>query len=218
MSSPNRLPEALPLPQRDTLSTTFEQVNGRTVMEIGAARQRRLRSIAPRLFSVSLVLNAPQFQQFEYWYQNSIKGGALVFDMQLLDDDNTLVWYTVNIVGQYTYENIGTADTQWLVRITVRSTLPAFSVRDPGTALIGRIDVGTELLGNLSVPFVMRGMVSVGTELQGAIRSQSMRGQINVGTELVGNMNTSSSAAGGDQLREDTSRKEREDGTFQLRE
>lgn len=188
MSSPNRLPEVLPLPQRDSLSATFEQVNSRTEMDLGAPRQRRMRSTAPRHFSVSLLLTAMQFQQFEYWFQNSIKGGSLVFDMQLLDDDNTLVWYTVNVIGEYTYQNVGTASDQWMVRMTVRSKLPSFTTRDSGTELIGRIDVGTELQGNLYVPFTMRGAVSVGTELQGLIRTTAMRGRIDAGADLSGQL------------------------------
>lgn len=212
-----RLPEAIPIPQRDSLTTTFEQSNQQNPFEIGAARSRRTRSLAPRLWTITFIMSLVQFQLFEDWYQNTIKGGSFIFDMQLLDDDDTLVWYTVNIVGEYTYANVGTAYDRWTVTMTVRSRLPSFAVRDPGTAeLRGAITVGTDLTGLLHVPFIMRGAVTVGTELKGLLHANAMRGMITVGTELTGNL--SLTGAGGFELRADGSRELRADGSFELRQ
>jgi len=237
MSSSISIPATLPIPQRDSFSSTYEQPNSRTEMEIGAPRQRRTKSIAPKLFTLTFVMNGTQFQQFEYWYQNSIKGGSLLFDMQLLDDDNTLVWYTVNIVGEYSYANVGTAFDRWTVTMTVRSKLASFAVRNPGTSeLQGVVSAGTELQGAISIPYVMRGAVYVGTELQGLLNSASMRGSISVGTDLSATLGVATTimrgmitvdtslqgtlAATGTnyELREDGSRELREDGSFELRE
>lgn len=160
MSSSIRIPEALPIPDRDSFQATFEDIATRTPMEVGAPRVRRARSLAPELFTLTMDLNLSQYQEFDYWYQNTIRGGESEFDMQLLDDDTTLVWYTVRMIGEYQYQNIGPFLDQWQITMTVRTFKPSFADRPPGTNdLKSGLVMEMTLAGHLSVPYVMRGAI-----------------------------------------------------------
>lgn len=183
MSSPIRLPAIISIPQRDSFTDGFEFANLRTQFEIGAPRSRRMRTLAPRLFSVTFVCDAQQFQEWEYFYQDTIKGGSLPFDILLLDDDNSYVWFTVNTVGDYTYNNVGTAYDRWNVVVALRSKYPSFSTRDPGTSELGGLaSVGADIFGGLHIPYVMKGLSSIDVLLEGKIASDPMRGLITIDT------------------------------------
>jgi alpha-L-arabinofuranosidase B-like protein len=158
-------------------------------MEIGAPRQRRVRSVAPRQFDITIDLDLNQFQTFEYWYQNDVKGGAAKFDIQLLDDDNDLVWYTVQIVGVYQYANVGPLLDQWTVTMTIRTIGESFAVRAPGTDDLRAITVfELTAIGSLHVPYVMRGLASLDLTAKASIGYGKMYGQAYLELTAVGEL------------------------------
>lgn len=187
MSSSIRIPESTPLPDRDTFQSNFESSTKTMPMEIGGARQRRMRSIAPRRWTLKITMSTVQYQEFDYWFQNAINGGASLFDMQLLDDDQTLVWYTVNALDGYGFENVANDADTWIITMTVRSKLPSFTDRVPGTNdLHGDAELGISSAGVLHVPYTMRGAASLGLSAQTRLGSPRMQGRTDMGVVLAG--------------------------------
>lgn len=154
-----RFPADLPLPLKDGYSTEFENTRLRMAMETGAFRQRRNRRKAPRLFDLKWEFSQSQFTEFDKWWQDTIKGGALAFDVQVLDDDAGIVWYTVMPVGgQYKNEVLDHFSENWAVTMRVRALADSFIDRP----------VGTDELHGISTPSVLAtGEMLIGVALSG---------------------------------------------------
>lgn len=154
-----RLPLELPLVTRTSHGDTFEEIRKAFEPEIGVIRRRNRMRVAPRIFDCQLELSQDEYSLFDNWWQDVIKGGERDFDIQLLDDDYTLVWYTVHVIGEYTAEVIDPMD--WRVSFRVKALGDSFGpIRGSGTdELGGRVTVGvSNPLANIRVyaPFYGR--------------------------------------------------------------
>jgi len=142
MPSGIAFPMDLPVVSRPGHGDMFEEIRSSFEPEVGVARRRNRMRVAPRIFDIQLDLSQDEFSIFDYWWQDTILGGEKEFDIQLLNDDNVLVWYTVNVLGEYSADVTKTMD--WIVSFKVRAKLDAFgTIRVPGTdTLAGTADVG----------------------------------------------------------------------------
>jgi hypothetical protein len=150
----------LPIPDREGYSDTFE--DGRSVFEFqaGAVRRRNKYRKSPILVGVQWSLTQTEYTVFDTWHQFTIAGGALEFDIQLLDDDDELVWYTVRGIGQFTYEIL---DPQgplcYCVKWQLRLMEESFGTDRPS---------GTDdLRGSASVGITTSGAILVYTPIRG---------------------------------------------------
>lgn len=132
MSSNLVFPANLPDPLPDY---TELEVESRTQFEseTGYIRRRRRTSTPPRKFELSWVLSTEQLNTFQNWFDDILDNGSRDFDIQLLDDDKSLVWYTVTIPsGNYTSEASSVSD--WLLKLSVQSLDEPFVDRISGSA------------------------------------------------------------------------------------
>lgn len=176
-----RFPIQLPVASRNAHSDTFENSRSNLNMEVGPSRRRNLMRKPARLFSLQWQLSQSEFQIFDLWWQDSIKGGSLQFDLQLLDDDQTLVWYTMTARGEYAAE---VADSLiWIVSLQVRALNDHFGViRAPGTdELRSQVAIGVTTSGALLIPTVLRGRASIGIAAMARLNLPPLRGTATVG-------------------------------------
>lgn len=180
--------ESLPLPERDNFGDTFEEVRRRSPMEIGPVRQRRMRRASPRLFNVTFRLNQQQYTEYDLWFQNDIQGGALPFDIQLLDDDQTYVWYTCYWVSPPTTAVIGSNADMWSVVGVLRARDQSFATRLPGTnELRGSAFVGVDGSAEIVVETALYGLATVGiNNANGRLPNAHMYGLAQVGISNFG--------------------------------
>jgi len=162
MPSAIRTPETLGIPMRNGFGDTYEENRTLFNPEIGASRRRRVMRTSPRLFDVSWTFSQDQFTTFDKWWQEDIKGGIELFDIQLMDDDASVVWFTVRAIGEYSSEVSQT--NVWTVRLRIRAMDLHFgSYRDPGTDNIrGMTSIGVSASGALQVDRVLRGASTIG--------------------------------------------------------
>lgn len=183
MSTGIRFPVDLPPPSREGYGDEFEETRSKFAPEVGAARRRQRTRATPRLFSVQWAFDQDQYQTFDKWWQYVIQGGALPFDIQLLDDDATLTWFTVYFMGDYDAEVVGVMD--WRVRGTLRAIDVTFgTTRAPGTdELLGRAAVGvTAATGKLLITRALRGAANVGLQnAEGHLLLPPLEGEATVG-------------------------------------
>jgi len=182
MATGIRFPADLRVPDRDGYGDTFEEIRSAFEPEIGQVRRRNRMRSAPRVFDLQWVLNQADYQIFDVWWQNTIKGGEQSFDIQLLDDDHTLVWYTVHALGEYKAEVVH--ELEWRVTLRVRALGDNFgSTRPAGTdELKGRAAVGVVRgTGAIKVTRPIRGTTSVGVTASGRLAFPAMRGSTTVG-------------------------------------
>lgn len=117
----------------DGYTNTREETRVRVAMETGAARQRQTMLRSPRIFTVQWEFTSSEYLTFESWLQGSVKGGEHDFDIQLLDDTESLIWYTVRFVSQPEASIVDLNSDQWRVSAVLRSKDPPFGSRPPGT-------------------------------------------------------------------------------------
>lgn len=180
-----RFPPGLRPPDRDGYEDADEETRSEFQADTGAPRRRNKYRIAPRVFDLQWSFTQAEYYAFDYWVQHTISGGALEFDIQLLDDDETLVWYTVTGVGEFSYEiSDPEGELRYRVRWKVRAKAENFGeTRPAGTdELMGRATVGVTTRGALLVYTPFRGSTSVGvTSAKGRLSLPGLRGSINVG-------------------------------------
>lgn len=101
-------------------------------------------------------MSAEEFQTFDEWFNFTINGGELPFDVPIQDDSGSVAWITARGVGEYTAECID--GFSWQVSWRVRTVEPIFYVRELGT-LRGYGHAGAFGQGNLQVlkPFYASG-------------------------------------------------------------
>lgn len=158
-----RLPTIVPPPDRaGGQQDTYEETRTTVEMESGSPRVRNKMRTAPRLMSVRWTMKQDVYHTFDIWFQETIRGGAEVFDLQLLDDTDTLVWYTAEWQdGTYSAEI--NQDGIWVVNGTLRMVGESFADRPPGTdELAGRAILSVRSAGNMLIKKVLFGRAIVG--------------------------------------------------------
>lgn len=180
-----RLPNNFPVPDRMGYGDTQEESRSRVNMEIGPVRQRRRSRTSPRLFTVQWKLTQSQFQEFDIWYQEILQGGSKQFDIQLLDDDSSLVWYTVEMPEVPKWKIQSESSDNWVVEATLRAPGRYFLIRDSGTdKLIGRCAATLRNTGALKVSKTINGRAAIGIS--------ATRGRLNLGIYTRGNFGLTS--------------------------
>lgn len=145
MSSSIRIPVEIPIVDREGFGSAYANHRSIWEPEVGAARRRRKYRRTPRFFDLQFTLRQHEYYVFDNWYQFVIQSGAVPFDIQLLDDDESLMWYTVQGVAPYTYERNHNGEPIYLLRWRVRAMDEGFEVRLSGTdELGGAADVGVD--------------------------------------------------------------------------
>ena len=175
-------PLTLPVVSRPGHGDMFEEIRSSFEPEIGVSRRRNLMRKAPRIFDLQLDLSQAQFQEFDLWWQDTIKGGEQDFDIQLLNDDDTLVWYTVHVLEEYSADVTKTMD--WLVSFKVRAKLDHFgSVRVSGTdEFSGTASIGlVSATGVLKVSTPFYGIGAIGVTATAKFNFTGLRGTNEVG-------------------------------------
>lgn len=157
-----RFPTSLRSPDREGYGDADEETRTAFQPSVGAVRRRHKYRTAPRVFDVRWTFTQTEYYTFDYWVQYTIDGGALPFDIQLLDDDQTLVWYTVTAVGEFRYEILeAEGELRYQVNWRLRAKSNYFGESRPS---------GTdELRGEGALPGVTTyGVLRVYTPLRGA--------------------------------------------------
>lgn len=183
MSTGIRFPVDLAPPDRDGYGDEFEDTRGKFAPEIGANRRRQRMRATPRTFTVQWTMSQADYHIFDVWWQNTIKGGAMPFDILLLDDDETLTWFTAYWVGEYDAEIVGVMD--WRVRGTLRTIAETFgTVRPSGTdELKGQAAIGIgAATGDMLIAKVLKGTATVGlATVEGHLSLPPLHGSAEVG-------------------------------------
>lgn len=123
--------------------------------------RQRMRA-TPRLIDVTWQMTEGNYREFDQWFVETLQGGSKEFDIQLLDDDEQLVWYTGRWLGG-TYRASITEDDKWQVSGTIRAVADSFDVRPSGTdELEGKAVVRLRAYGTLLIPKVMFGFAGLG--------------------------------------------------------
>lgn len=176
-----RFPSQLRVPDRDGYNDTFEETRSVVDMEAGPARRRNKYRRPPRLFDLQWTFNQEDFHTFDVWWQDTIAGGTREFDIQLLDEDETVVWYTVTAKGEYKAEVSEVMN--WRVTLRVKALSASFGTdRQAGTdELTGTAFVGVTARGMLLIPKVLRGLATVGATAQARFSLPPLRGSAAVG-------------------------------------
>lgn len=183
MPSGISLPTQLGVPLKSGYSATFEESRSAVEMESGLPRRRQVYRRPPQIFDLKWDFTQGQFTVFDIWWQNSIDGGSREFDIQLLDDDESIVWYTVTALGVYTAEVSLVMD--WTVSLRVRALDDNFGpVRLSGTdELIGSTSVGIVASGNLQVGKPIRGSAEIGMQSVGTLIMPGIHGSASFGMD-----------------------------------
>lgn len=181
MATGIRFPSQLRVPDRNGYAEVYEDTRSAVEMEIGAVRRRNRHRKPPRLFDLQWTFNQDDFQVFDIWWQDTIAGGAKQFDIQLLDSDETIVWYTVTAKGEYRAEVVN--ELEWRVTMQVKALDDNFGTTRPtGTdELRGLLEAGVTARGTLLIARTVRGTTTVGVTATARFSLPAMRGIAEVG-------------------------------------
>lgn len=164
-----RTPTSLPPPNRGGYADTYEETRARTPMEIGHDRVRQMHRSSPRLFTVQYQLTQQQYSDWDRWFQEILNGGEREFDTQLLDDTETLMWFTCRVVPA-TYQAFISEWNKWTVSLRLYSVAAPFADRAPGTDdLHGGAYGTTQAGGALAAYVVLGGAANATTAAGGAL-------------------------------------------------
>lgn len=147
------------LPLRDSVKDLFEETRSKVQMETGAHRMRRWGRRTPRIFELIWDMSPEEFFKFDEWYQYTINGGDLPFDIQIQDDLGDVAWLTAK--GLDDYEASCSNGLDWRVTWKVRSIEPIFYGRIP-VPFSGRGSFEMHGFGQLQVLKPLYGFTSVG--------------------------------------------------------
>lgn len=163
MSSSIRFPIDLRPPDRNGYADQHEQIKTRVEMEAGPSRLRRRMRIAPRVFSLRFEFTQLQFTTFDAWWQDVIGGGKKPFDIELLDDDQSLIWFTVtSLDGTYKAAISDEFDQNWIVTLRVRSIADPFVERTSGADELRGSSFNTSGgTGELLISIFLRGQSTI---------------------------------------------------------
>lgn len=174
-------PAQLSVPDRNGYTESFEDTRSAVEMEIGTVRRRNRFRKPPRLFDLQWTFTQAEFQVFDIWWQDTIKGGAEEFDIRLLDADKTIVWYTVTVREEYKAEVVN--ELEWRVTMQVKALAENFGqTRPAGTdTLAGVTRVGVSAQGALLIARTLRGKTDLGVTATARFSLPAMRGLAEVG-------------------------------------
>jgi hypothetical protein len=177
-----RFPAELRPPDRPGYGDSFSDIRSATEMEIGTIRRRNKMRVAPRTFTLQWTFTQAHYAIFDYWWQHTIQGGLKPFDIKLLDDDETLVWYGVTVVGG-TFRAEIVHELEWRVSFRVKALAPHFGTnRLSGTdELNGRANIGLSASGNLFVYTPFYAKSEPGLTATGVLNVIGMIGEAEVG-------------------------------------
>lgn len=180
MATGIRIPPQVPPPLRDGYGDTYEETRTSVEMDAGAPRIRNKMRSAPRLFTVTWHMTADVYKVFDIWFAETIAGGAKQFDIQLLDDSETLVWYTATFQDG-SYRAAIEEDNNWRVSATLRAVGESFATRPPGTDEMRGV-ANLSLLparGQLLIRKVLFGsvMLGIGEGTRGALKPVPLYGR-----------------------------------------
>lgn len=132
MSSGVIFPSSLPHPLPD-YTDQYVETRSAFESETGYVRRRRRASVPPRKFELHWDLSLEQYKVFDDWFQNTLTAGSRPFDIQLLDDDFTLVWYTLHVTDvKYVAESTETMD--WRISLQTQTIDEYFEHRAPSSS------------------------------------------------------------------------------------
>lgn len=160
-----RFPSELRLPDREGYADIDEETRTEFQPSTGAVRRRHKYRTTPRVFDVQWTFTQNEYSIFDYWVQYTIDGGAAQFDIQLLDDDETVVWYTVSAIGEFSYEILeAEGELRYQVRWRLRARTAHFGETRPASTdeLYGRTTPEVVGSGTLHVYTPFRGLADVG--------------------------------------------------------
>lgn len=170
MATGIRLPKDIPVPLRDGYEDTYEETRSTVAMDAGSPRMRNRMRSAPRLFDVVWHMTAAQYKVFDIWFAETVKGGSLPFDLQLLDDTEALVWYTSRF-EQGTYRAEISEHDNWRVSARIRAEGDSFATRPSGTdELEGRADMSLSAVGKLVIQVALRGLAELDLSGRGTLK------------------------------------------------
>lgn len=196
-------------------SDTYEETRTTVEMTTGPDRVRNKMRTAPRLFNVQWKVVHADYTKFDTWWHEVIKGGALEFDVQILDDTETPVWYTVRWIKSYKVEVSSDGDSDWIISGLLRTKGASFEDRPSGTdELEGRSLFRLRARGTLFIPTVLYGRASLHLTARGMLARPEMEGRAALHFLAKGRLQTLIE----DELREDGGHELREDGGRELRE
>lgn len=183
MSSSIRIPIEIPVPDRAGYGDRFRPHRSEWQPEIGATRRRQKYRRTLRTFDVQFTMSQAQYQIFDIWYQNDIRGGELEFDMQMLDDDKTLYWYTVQGRQPFSFERADNGEPVYVVRWQVTAIDEGFAVREARTdELSGEAFVGIdEAVAVLQVVKALSGLSEIGVAADGRFNLLPLQGLSEIG-------------------------------------
>ena len=169
MSTGIRIPPQIPLPDKVGYGDTYEESRTTSVMESGPPRIRNKFRTAPKLIDVQFSLSQYEYQIFEVWWQEAIRGGELEFDIQLIDDTETVVWYTCRWLGGSFTAEIA-VDNDWVVAGKLRTIGGPFDIRPADT---------DELEGLSRLLTIANGSLLIGKTLRGkSVLSIAAKGKL----------------------------------------
>lgn len=143
---------------RDSVRDLFEETRSKIPMETGSHRTRRWNRTAPRIYELSWDMSQEEFALFDEWYQYTINGGDLPFDIPIQDDLGDQAWLTAQGVEDYEATCINGFD--WQVSWKIRSVQPIFYGRVP-LPFSGRGQIGVRGFGQLQVLKPLYGRASI---------------------------------------------------------
>lgn len=183
MSASIRIPTELPAPDRASYGDRFHSHRSEWIPEIGGVRRRQKYRRTPRTFDVQFTLDQVQYQIFDLWYQNDIRGGELSFDLQMLDDHADLMWYTVQGRTPYSFERSDNGEPVYVIKWQVTTLDDGFYVRPARTdELQGYADVGVDdATAAILITRALMGTAEVGVETSSRFSLIPLQGLAEIG-------------------------------------
>lgn len=181
-----RFPVTVKRPDRNGYADTYEETRVQTQMEVGALRIRQMYRSSPRLFDVQWVLKQSEYAEFDRWFQDIVGSGVAEFDVQLLDDDETLKWFTCKWFPPKFEVSLDQYDN-WNLKARLWSNKAPFDERPSGT---------DELEGHVKNKLIAIGALRIGVTLHGAMDIQPLKAGGKLALPMRGTANTTLLARG----------------------
>jgi hypothetical protein len=123
-----------------------------------------------------------QYRIFDIWFEESSGAGVREFDIQVLDRNEVLRWFTCTFVNSTYTANI-VDGAKWTVTAKLRSIAPSFPVRLPLTdQLHGRASFSFSAKAALPKPVILHGRAAFGFKVRrAAIDRSNLSGRATLG-------------------------------------
>jgi hypothetical protein len=138
-------------------------------MERGEDLARQIYTWVPQIASVSTILEQPQFDRLDLFYERDLRAGTRRFDTRVAAQGGTgMVWWTAQFIGPYQWEgmhrNQETGENRYRVTAALLLLDGPHATRED-VSLRGHALVTTTLTAR-SAAFVLRGRALVTTTLR----------------------------------------------------